>query len=142
NMLGEEDLNPAGADLASGDRILSLMSPTLVVRGGKTRLVLGSAGSNRIPSAVAQVLSAVVDFDLSVEQAVDAPRVHVENVEVEVEGGMPQAGIEGLTAAGFAVNAWPDRNPFFGGLQAVGVDADGVLSGKGDPRRGGYAISA
>jgi len=139
NMLGEEDLNPSHSTIAAGERLGSMMSPTVAVRDGTPELVLGSAGSNRICSAVAQVLSAVLDFDLDIETAVDAPRVHVEQTAVELEGGIPSASADALEAAGYSANHWPGLNLYFGGLQAVLHEGE-EFSGRGDPRRGGYAV--
>ena len=139
NMLGEEDLNPSHTTIPAGERLGSMMSPTIATRGGTPELVLGSAGSNRICSAVSQVLSAVLDFGLDIETAVDAPRIHVEQTAVELEGGIPGASADALEAAGYSANRWPGMNLYFGGLQAALLE-DGELSGRGDPRRGGYAI--
>jgi gamma-glutamyltranspeptidase/glutathione hydrolase len=116
-----------------------MMSPTVAVRDGRPELVLGSAGSNRICSAVSQVLSAVLDFGLDIETAVDAPRVHVEQTAVELEGGIPSACADTLVAAGYSANRWPGLNLYFGGLQAVLHNGE-EFAGRGDPRRGGFAV--
>jgi gamma-glutamyltranspeptidase / glutathione hydrolase len=65
NMLGEEDLNPLGYHrYEPGERVPSMMSPTVVLREGRPELALGSAGSNRIRSAILQTILAVVDDGL------------------------------------------------------------------------------
>ena len=141
NILGEEDLNPGGFHQHPvGQRLTSMMAPTLVLQDEQPRLVLGSAGSNRIRSAILQVISGVLDFGLPIDEAVTAPRVHVEGKMVELEGGISPEVAEALAAAGYQVNAWKERNLFFGGAQAVLCEADGSLTGAGDPRRGGVAI--
>ena len=72
NMLGEEDLNPLGFHLHKpGTRVTSMMAPTVVLRDGKVELALGSAGSNRLRSAITQVIRYVVDYGLDLEQAPD-----------------------------------------------------------------------
>ena len=62
--------------IAPGKRPLSSMSPTIVTKNGKTYMVLGSPGGSRIISIVAQVILDVVDYGMTIQQAVDAPRIH------------------------------------------------------------------
>ena len=99
--------------------------------------MLGSAGSNRIRSALLQVIVNVLDGGMDAQAAVDAPRMHWEDGSVYAEPGIELAA---LAAAGYAVAPFRERNLFFGGCQAVERDADGVLSGGGDPRRGGAVV--
>lgn len=140
NILGEEDLNPAGFHQSPiGQRLTSMMSPTIVLRDGRPDLVLGSAGSNRIRSAILQVVSNVLDYRLSIAEAVEAPRLHVEAADVELEGGVPATVSKRLTREGYPIHQWKERNLFFGGVQAVGMH-DGTFSGAGDARRGGVAV--
>jgi gamma-glutamyltranspeptidase/glutathione hydrolase len=144
NILGEEDLNPDGFHKhAAGHRMTSMMSPTIVIENGQPRLSIGSAGSNRIRSAVLQVISAVLDFDMDVEPAINASRIHTEGVgsAVEIEKGIPAAAVEKLVQAGRQISLWKEKNLFFGGVQAV-QNKGGELSGAGDPRRGGVAVIA
>ena len=139
NIMGEEDLNPAGFHLAPpGTRMPSMMAPTVVLRDGEVELTVGSAGSNRIRSAILQVIVGVVDHAMSAGAAVEAPRVHFEDGIVYAEPGVP---IEELS--GREIVAFRERNLFFGGAQAIERDpATGRLSGAGDPRRGGAAVEA
>jgi len=127
NMLGEADL--AGVEARPGERLTSMMAPTLVLRDGAPRLVVGSAGSNRLRGAILQVVRNVVGLGIGVRQAVDAPRVHWEAGELHCEPG--------AECDGDAVVRWRERNLFFGGVSAVEVGADGTLAAAGDPRRGG-----
>jgi gamma-glutamyltranspeptidase/glutathione hydrolase len=144
NMLGEEDLNPLGFHkIAPGRRVPSMMAPTLVLRDGEVELALGSAGSNRIRSAILQTVVRVVEQGLTVERAIAAPRLHFEDGAVQAEPGIDQLSLELLEAAGTAVARWPEINLFFGGVQAVARDPrTGALSGGGDPRRGGAVATA
>ncbi|MCW3065009.1 MAG: Gamma-glutamyltransferase [Solirubrobacterales bacterium] len=140
NMLGEQDLNPLGYHrYRPGRRMPSMMSPTAVLRDGVPELVLGSAGSNRIRSAIIQTVLGVVDRGLEAQPAVDAPRVHVEDGTVWAEPGLDVTALE---AAGRTVSEFRDRNVFFGGVQAVHRSATGALRGAGDPRRGGAVVVA
>jgi gamma-glutamyltranspeptidase/glutathione hydrolase len=140
NMMGEEDLNPLGFHaFEAGRRMPSMMAPTVVLSDdGAVELVLGSAGSNRIRSAILQTIVGVVDRDLSAQGAVDAARLHFEDGIVYAEPGVDLAE---LRAAGRAVAPFRAPNLFFGGVQAVARAAEGELSGGADPRRGGVVAS-
>jgi gamma-glutamyltranspeptidase/glutathione hydrolase len=138
NMLGEQDLNPLGFHrFEPGRRLPSMMAPTAVLDDGMPRLVLGSAGSNRIRSAILQTILRVLDDDLDAPAAVEAPRVHYEDGVVYAE---PGADVAALERGGTTVARFRERNLFFGGVQAVERDAAGRLSGAGDSRRGGAAV--
>lgn len=144
NMLGEEDLNPAGFHLiAPGRRVPSMMAPTVVLRDGEIVLALGSAGSNRIRSAILQTVVRVVEQGFPVAAAVEAPRLHFEQGIVQAEPGLDPDALARVEARGVPVASWPSINLFFGGVQAVARDpASGQLTGGGDPRRGGAVAYA
>jgi gamma-glutamyltranspeptidase/glutathione hydrolase len=138
NMLGEQDLNPLGFHRhPPGRRLPSMMAPTVVLRDGQPELVVGSAGSNRIRSAILQTIIRSIDDGMPAADAVRAPRVHFEDEVVYTE---PDVETEGLQAAGRALGPFRELNLFFGGVQAAARNAAGVFSGGGDPRRGGAAI--
>jgi gamma-glutamyltranspeptidase/glutathione hydrolase len=146
NILGEEDLNPQGFHKHPvGMRMTSMMSPTIVIANDRPVLCIGSAGSSRIRSAVMQVSSNILDFDMEVQDAIDAARIHTEgsNSTVELENGIPAGIAEKLSQAGHQASLWKEKNLFFGGVQAVVRNPKtGELSGGGDPRRGGVAAVA
>ena len=138
NMLGEQDLNPLGFHRhPPGRRMPSMMSPTIVLHDGAPELAVGSAGSNRIRSAVLQTIVRCVDDRMSAQEAIDAPRLHYEDEIVYAEPGIE---IEALERAGWTVSRFRDRNLFFGGAQAVMRGGAAGFSGGGDPRRGGAAV--
>jgi gamma-glutamyltranspeptidase/glutathione hydrolase len=138
NVMGEEDLNPLGFHLhPAGRRMPSMMAPSIVLRDGEVELVLGSAGSNRIRSALLQTIVAAVDHGMEAQAAVDAPRIHYEDGVVFAEPGIDLDELDGAER----VVRFGGRNLFFGGVQAA-LRRDGELSGAGDPRRGGVAVSA
>ena len=142
NMLGEEDLNPEGHRHEPGARVPSMMAPTLVLNDGEPELAVGSAGSNRIRSAIVQTIINVVDRGRGAQEAVDAPRLHYENGVVEAEPGINADALEDIEADGWQVVRWREKNLYFGGTQAVVREpATGALSGGGDPRRGGCAVA-
>lgn len=140
NMLGEPDLNPPGGRPRPGTRLTSMMAPSLVLAGGRPRLVVGSAGSIRLRNAILQIVLNVVDHGLTAEEAIRAPRVHREGDVLELEGGIAPATADRLEEAGYAVHRWTGRNLYFGGASAVAVRPGGALEAAGDPRRGGAGV--
>ena len=139
NMLGEQDLNPLGFHRhPPGRRLPSMMAPTVVLGEDRApQLVLGSAGSNRIRSAILQTIMRVLDDGLTAAEAVRAPRVHFEDGIVYTEPGID---LDGLGTAPYGHASFGSLNLFFGGVQAVERDAAGRYWGGGDPRRGGAAV--
>jgi gamma-glutamyltranspeptidase/glutathione hydrolase len=141
NMMGEEDLSPAGwFKHPPARRLPSMMAPTVVMDDGSPELVLGSAGSNRIRSAILQVIVNAIDHGMEAQAAVDAPRLHLEDGLVYAEPGIDGAALE---AAGRKLAWFRERNLFFGGCQAVERHHETrAFSGGGDPRRGGAVVRA
>ncbi|HXF97201.1 MAG TPA: gamma-glutamyltransferase, partial [Gaiellaceae bacterium] len=137
NMLGELDVIGEGPH-APGGRLPSMLAPTLVLEGGRPRLLLGSAGSVRLAGAIAQVACRVLAGE-GVDEAVAAPRLHVEGSLLHVEGGWPAAALA-EAAREWRLVRWSGRNLFFGGVQAVERRPDGTLAAAGDPRRGGAGL--
>jgi gamma-glutamyltranspeptidase/glutathione hydrolase len=132
NMLGELDLMGAAEP---GERLTSMMAPSLLLRDGAPRLVIGSAGSNRLRGAILQVVANVV-AGMTVREAVDAPRVHAEGGVVHCEDADAASALE---TEGRTVVRWRERNLYFGGVSAVEV-REGALAAAGDPRRGGAGV--
>ncbi len=139
NMLGEEDLNPAGFHAwRKGERLASNMAPT-VMTGGDTLLALGSGGSNRIRSAMFLSLArAAAGNGASLQQLVSAPRLHFERGHLDFEAQFETDDIEGLKRDFADHRAWAEPNLFFGGVHAVQRGADGTMDAAGDRRRGGH----
>ncbi len=136
NVMGEEDLNPLGFHQhPPGRRMPSMMAPSVVMREGEVELVLGSAGSNRIRSAILQTIIGVVDHRMTVRAAVEAPRVHFEDGVVFAEPGIDVRELgDGVRVVRFGA-----LNLFFGGVQAA-LRRGSDVTGAGDPRRGGAAV--
>jgi gamma-glutamyltranspeptidase / glutathione hydrolase len=134
NMLGELDVIGTH-EKSTGERLASMMTPTLVLDGNRPELVLGSAGSVRLAGAIAQVTWRILRGQ-HVRDAIDAPRLHVERTTLHLEGGWPDDEVATLPT-NWDVNRWEGLNLFFGGVQAVHASADGALEAAGDPRRGG-----
>ena len=143
NMLGEEDLNPLGFHMSRpGSRISSMMAPTLLLRDGQVVAGLGSAGSNRIRSAVLQTTVNLIAGGMDPQMAVDAPRIHLEGGVLQAEPGTDPVALDQLEPECELVR-WSERNLFFGGVQVVTRNPEtGRLAGGGDPRRGGAVAFA
>ncbi len=138
NMLGESDLHPEGFHKRPpGRRLPTMMSPTVVLKDGLPVMVIGSGGSNRLRSAILQVISNALDFGMNLSQAVMAPRVHYEGGVIQLEGGNDSKVADQLVGAGYEINLWPDRNLFFGGTHAIALEGGTTWVAVGDPRRGG-----
>lgn len=138
NMLGEEDVNPHGFHHWPEDRrIASMMAPSALRLGDGSLVVLGSGGSNRIRSAILQVVSNLVDFGMDVKTAVEAPRIHFEDGLLNLEPPRQRTVLDGLAETFPQLRLWSERNLFFGGAHTVLMHPDGRFEGWGDPRRGG-----
>lgn len=112
--------------------------PTLLLRDGRAVLALGSPSGTRIPNALAQVLLNLTDHGMSLQAAVNQPRVHWSGHELEAEGDLPAATLDGLRRRGHEVELRSARSPWFGAVQAVARHPKtGVCQGAADPRRQG-----
>ena len=132
NMLGEFDL--AGTLPKPGERMMSMMSPSLVLEDGRPRLVAGSAGSSRLRGAVLQIVVNVLGHDLDVANAISAPRIHLEGEVLHLEPPLDPGEVP------YELARWNEKNLFFGGVAAVEQLPDGTLGAAGDPRRGGAGL--
>ncbi len=137
NMMGEDDLHPGGFHSApAGERVHSMMSPSLLLKDEHVKLVLGSGGSKRIRTAITQVLRQVIDFNRPLQQAVDAPRLYLDEDCLQLEPGFTEAAVTSLESI-IPVNLWEQQDMYFGGVHAVIPGSEGA----GDPRRGGAVVS-
>jgi gamma-glutamyltranspeptidase/glutathione hydrolase len=139
NMLGEQYINPHGFhNWYTNTRMSSTMAPSILKAPSGQITVLGSGGSNRIRTAILQVLVNLADFAMPVDQAINAPRIHLEGTRIDFE-----QGFELETALEFAFmfedsKIWPGKNLFFGGVNAVGYDVGKKdMWAASDPRQNG-----
>ena len=133
NMLGEEDLNPDGFhNWKTTKRMETMMSPTIVIGELGPELVLGSGGSNRIRSAITQVILNILTKNMNLEEAIEAPRIHLEENIIHCESGV---NTEILSFPWSKIHHWHEKNLFFGGVNAV-TPTNAV----GDTRRSGYGL--
>jgi gamma-glutamyltranspeptidase/glutathione hydrolase len=130
SMLGEVDLLLGPLD--PGERMSSMMAPSIVLDGEGLVLALGAAGGTRLRSALVAVAAGIIDEGLEPQTAVDRGRVHPAGELVNAEPGVDDDGLEALAAAGRSVRRWPERHHFFGGVSALGRTGAAA-----DPRRSG-----
>jgi len=127
--------------IAPAKRPLSSMTPTLVVGpSGKLQMVTGTPGGSTIITTVFQTISNVLDYHMNVVQAVDAPRVHHQDLPDEIfyeHRGLDSATVAQLRQMGYKM---VDRAGMSGDVQMIVVQPDGTFSAWSDPRRGGRAI--
>ena len=122
----------------------SSMTPTILMKDGKPVMAIGSPGSERIISAIVQVISLWIDAGLSIEDAVANPRIHVtlDKIVYLESDQFPANQKENLINSGFVFEQPPSEvivkglNPYFGGVSATAFE-NGKWKGAADPRRDG-----
>jgi len=132
SMLGEADL--LTGSLEPGERMASMMAPSLALDEHSVALAVGAAGGTRLRSALLQVVAGILDEGLDPEAAVGRPRLHPAGAVVHVESGLAVETTGALESAGFEVREWSGRHHYFGGVSAVTR-----TGAAGDPRRSGAA---
>jgi gamma-glutamyltranspeptidase/glutathione hydrolase len=136
NMLGEADINPQGFQRwSAGTRMTSMMAPSLLEFDADRRVVMGSGGSNRIRTALMQVVSNLVDFGMSIEDAVASPRAHLDGSTFSLEPDLDDLRDPGH----LEVERWQEPNLFFGGVHCIEQRRD-TFEAVGDPRRDGVGL--
>jgi gamma-glutamyltranspeptidase / glutathione hydrolase len=134
SMLGELDL--LQGRLEPGDRIQSMMAPTLVLDAGGLSLAAGAAGGTRLRTALLGSVAGVLDEGLTPDEAVARPRFHPTREVVNAERGVDEQALQTLEAGGRLVRRWPERHHYFGGVSLVSR-----TGAAGDPRRDGAATT-
>jgi len=131
NMLGEEDLNPLGFhQWAHPMRLPTMIAPSIIMKEKQPFILLGSGGSNRIRSAIVQVIINLIDKGMSLEEAIISPRIHLEGNQLYFE---PHNDISHNDVPdNISLHPFEENNLFFGGVNAVTLS-----EGFSDPRRGG-----
>jgi gamma-glutamyltranspeptidase / glutathione hydrolase len=121
-------------------RPISSMSPTLVLKEGKPFLSIGTPGATRIISALPQILMNIIDHQMNIQEAIDAPRIHCMTGEIFMESRIPKEAQQALIDKGHKLSVRKDFDLYFGGAQGVLIDPKtGTLYGGADPRRDGFA---
>jgi gamma-glutamyltranspeptidase / glutathione hydrolase len=135
SMLGEVDLVVAPLD--PGERMKSMMAPSLAVAPAGPVLAIGSAGGTRLRTALVTVTAGILDEGLAPQAAVDRPRVHRAANVVNAEPGVDESALAELEARGLTVRLWPALHHYFGGVSLVAEAGPAA-----DPRRSGAARQA
>ena len=139
NVMGEEDLHPAGLHTAPpGTRIGSMMAPSILDLPDGRVVALGSGGSERIRSAMLGVIVGLVDRGEHAPGAVESPRLHWDGAGVQAEPPQSPEVVDALRSLG-PVNVWEARSLYFGGAHVAVRYPDGRVEAHGDSRRGGVA---
>jgi gamma-glutamyltranspeptidase/glutathione hydrolase len=125
------------SSVAPGKRVTSSMSPVIVLRDGKPRYALGLPGGLRIFPSVMQALSNLIDHGMSVQEAVEAPRLWTQGYGVEVESSVPAEVLAALRDRGHDVASVGN---VAGGMSAIQFDADGTMTGAACWRADGTPI--
>ncbi|MCW8925710.1 MAG: gamma-glutamyltransferase [Xanthomonadales bacterium] len=130
-------------NMEPGRRPRTTIAPLVVRKDGQVRWVIGSPGGGRIGSTIIEILVNVIDFDMSLENAVRAPKFSGYDAyrEIQLEDDFPQATIDFLLALGHEVKRYEHPDLFFGGPNVIAVDDDGMLTGVGSIRRLGGAAA-
>ena len=126
--------------IAPGKRPLHTIIPGMIMQNGKPVMSYGVMGGQYQAFGHMQFLSRHLQYGLDVQEAQDLPRFfpNLQTGNVEVEGAIPDAILDGLRALGH--NIVPTARPI-GGSQAIWIDHDrGTLTGGSDPRKDGCAI--
>ncbi len=141
NFLGEEDLFPAGlGNFVPGERLSTMMAPTIIEHPCGAVSVLGSGGANRIRTAISQVVCGLVLDGLQPPEAVAQGRIHVENGVLSSESFAIDdcpAKLSGALRHARELEEFNEPGLFFGGVHVAHRKADGTLAGGGDFRRNG-----
>jgi gamma-glutamyltranspeptidase / glutathione hydrolase len=126
--------------IAPGKRMLSSMTPTIVVQGGKVRLVCGSPGGPTITTTVAQVIMQVIDYGIPLDQAIAAGRIHHQWMPDTVfqEGDLPAATVKALEAMGHKISS----RGRIGHANCIEANAAGELRAVADTARDGGDAAA
>ena len=135
NMMGEEDVNPGFHNWAPNTRMSSMMNPSALLWPDGKRASLGTGGSNRIRSAVLQLIVNLIEFKMDVADAVALPRIHMEEDMLYIEGGFKDDFTDLLKLYPGHLT-FDDYNMFFGGTHVAEYDGK-TFHGAGDPRRAG-----
>jgi gamma-glutamyltranspeptidase / glutathione hydrolase len=144
NILKWSDRDPASTNvLRPGRKSGTMMSPTHVFKDGAFLLSIGTPGSYGILQTQPQMLLNQLEFDMNVQEAIEAPRVRIYRDRlIDAESRIPDDVRTGLAARGHQVNVLDDWSWVVGGGQGLRRDPEsGALMAGADPRRDGYALA-
>jgi gamma-glutamyltranspeptidase / glutathione hydrolase len=135
SMLGEVDL--VLEPLEPGERMQSMMAPSIALGDAGPVLAIGSAGGTRLRTALVGVAAGILDEGLDPVEAVVRPRFHRAGDTVNAEPGVDEEALARLEREGVQVRRWPAQHHYFGGVSLIATSG-----AAGDPRRSGHAAAA
>src|SRR5689334_20370525 len=139
NYMSNFDPRPGNAlSIAPGKRVTTSMSPVMAVRDGKVAYALGLPGGRKIFPSALQALINLIDHGMTLQEAVEAPRIWTEGPVLEVEHGFPESVRKGLEARGHKVQVMPT---VAGGMNAIQFHEDGGMTGAACWRADGAAVA-
>ena len=146
NEMGNFNKKTGSAAYAPGKRMNTTIAPTLVYKDGKAFATLGTPGAMRIIPTLAQLVSDLIDYDMGIQEAIEAPRMYCTFLQgagkttMEIEGSLySEKTINDLKAMGYKIKNYDKRDLYFGGVQAI-IIKSGMLHGGADPRRDGAVL--
>jgi gamma-glutamyltranspeptidase/glutathione hydrolase len=120
-------------------RPVSSMAPTIILKEGKPVLTIGTPGGTRIISALTQIIINIIDFEMSIDEAIEAPRIHAQDSLLHLEKRIDETIQIELRQFGHYLKVHDGFDPYFGGAQGIlRQEDDGILLGGADSRRDGY----
>ena len=138
NSLGEPEMNPQGYDgAAPGSRLISNMAPTVAWHEDGRCLAIGSPGASRITTAIAQTWSRYVHEGMTFEEAVEAPRLHIEPLQGALRAQCEPGIDTSLFTPPFVVRPFDSPDMYFGAIKLAALDEDHRLHAVADARRPG-----
>ena len=150
--LGSTSPYPNDVNYVRGGQIPILNnSPLVILKDGTLKMVYGTPGGETIGQTQFQVLINVLDFGMSIQEALEAPRFRLDadpnfykpgaGVTIAIESRVSREALDQLEAMGHNINILPEWTAGVGGMQGILIDLEhGTMTGGADPRRAGYAI--
>ncbi len=139
NYMFNFDPHPGRAlSIAPGKRVFTSMAPMIVLKDGKLAFALGLPGALRIFPSALQAIVNLIDHGMSLQEAVEAPRIWTEGGVLELEEAFPETVADALRARGHRIVRMPR---IAGGMNAIRFDADGTLTGAACWRADGTPVA-
>ncbi|MDX9897895.1 MAG: gamma-glutamyltransferase [Spirochaetia bacterium] len=146
NEMGNFNKKTGTAAYMPGKRMNTTIAPTLVMKNGKAFATLGTPGAMRIVPTLAQIVTNLIDYDMGIQEAIEAPRMYCTFLQgagkttMDIESFLfPEAEVARLAAMGYKLKTYDERDLFFGGVQGI-IIKNGKMHGGADPRRDGAVL--
>ena len=139
NHMSDFDDEPGKLNsIEPGKRPVSSIAPTIILKDGQPFLTIGTPSGSRIIGTLAQIIVNIIDFNMSLQDAINEPRFHVTKEKLQIESRVAEDDLTKLKEIGYDIQTHPGLDKYFGGAQGVMYDSqNNTLTGAADPRRGG-----